>query len=67
MLGLGHIDVQPRDIVTLMWGEGPPIILRPRDDMFGGGFRFAGDAFVDEIMSGEFLATFPKYGTFHIY
>ncbi|KND93714.1 Heterokaryon incompatibility protein 6, OR allele [Tolypocladium ophioglossoides CBS 100239] len=67
MLGLGHTAIQPGDTVTLMWGIGPPIILRARDERSGGGFRFVGDAYVDGIMRGEFLETSPTHETFHIY
>lgn len=67
MLGHGHTVIQPGDVVTLMGGVESPIILRPRDEQSGGGFRFVGDAYIDGIMFGEFLKTSPVYETFHIY
>ncbi|KAF5636720.1 heterokaryon incompatibility protein [Fusarium tjaetaba] len=64
MFGLGHEYIQPKDVVTLLFGTGPPIVLRPRDE---GGFTFAGDAYVDGIMQGEFLQTNPVEQEFVIY
>ncbi|KAK2779643.1 heterokaryon incompatibility protein [Colletotrichum kahawae] len=57
MFGLGHIGVAPGDVVTLVWGVGSPIVLRPRDE---GGYYFRGDSYVDGIMQGEFLETQPR-------
>lgn len=52
MLGLGHIGIQAGELVTLIWGTGSPVTLRPRLD---GGFYFRGDAYVDGIMGeGEY-------------
>jgi len=67
MFGLGHVAIRPGDIVTLLWGVGSPIILRPRDWQDGGGFTFVGDAYVDGIMQGEFLKTAPAHEDFEIY
>ncbi|KAL0930531.1 heterokaryon incompatibility protein [Colletotrichum truncatum] len=64
MLGLGHVDVQVGDVVTLIWGVNSPIILRQREQL---GFYFKGDAYVDGIMNGEFLGTEPKEVEFAIY
>ncbi|KAI8228459.1 Heterokaryon incompatibility protein 6, OR allele [Colletotrichum sp. SAR 10_86] len=57
MFGLGHFGIASGDVVTLMWGVGSPIILRPRDE---GGYYFRGDSYVDGIMQGEFLETQPR-------
>ncbi|CAH0058060.1 unnamed protein product [Clonostachys solani] len=64
MLGLGHLAVETGDIVTLIWGVRSPIVLRQRAD---GGFYFRGDAYVDGIMHGEFLATCPAHEEFSIH
>ncbi|KAH8783438.1 heterokaryon incompatibility protein-domain-containing protein [Diaporthe sp. PMI_573] len=64
MLGLGHVAVEAGDTVTLLWGVCSPIILRGRDH---GGFYFHGDAYVDGIMQGEYLATSPTNEEFSIY
>lgn len=64
MLGLGHVAVQPGDVVTLLWGEKAPFVLRPRA---AGGFTFVGDAYVDGIMHGEFLDTEPDEEVFDTY
>ncbi|KAK8016654.1 hypothetical protein PG993_014843 [Apiospora rasikravindrae] len=67
MFGLGHVAIQPGDIVTLLWGIRSPIILRPRnDEAIGGGYTFLGDAYVDGIMQGEFLDTKPTEVCFDI-
>ncbi|EHK44775.1 uncharacterized protein TrAtP1_002897 [Trichoderma atroviride] len=66
MLGLGHLAIKPGDVVTLLWGLPSPIILRPRNDG-GGGFTFVGDAYVDQIMHGEFLKTDPIHEIFTVY
>ncbi|KAF4810068.1 Heterokaryon incompatibility protein 6, OR allele [Colletotrichum siamense] len=57
MFGLGHIGIAPGDVVTLVWGVGSPIVLRPRAE---GGYYFKGDSYVDGIMQGEFLKTQPR-------
>ncbi|KAJ0287876.1 hypothetical protein CBS470a_005141 [Colletotrichum nupharicola] len=57
MFGLGHIGIAPGDVVTLVWGVGSPIVLRPRDE---GGYYFRGDSYADGIMQGEFLETQPR-------
>ncbi|KAJ3958336.1 hypothetical protein N0V92_005099 [Colletotrichum tropicale] len=57
MFGLGHFGIASEDVVTLVWGVGSPIILRPRDE---GGYYFRGDSYVDGIMQGEFLETQPR-------
>ncbi|KPM41644.1 hypothetical protein AK830_g4889 [Neonectria ditissima] len=67
MFGLGHVTIREGDIVTLLWGLDSPIILRKRDDSVGGGFEFVGDAYVDQIMYGEFLETSPAHRVFDIY
>lgn len=67
MFGLGHVAIRPGDVVSLLWGVGSPIVLRPRNDGDGGGFTFAGDAYVDGIMYGEFLETMPAHEDFEIY
>ncbi|KAF9761037.1 hypothetical protein IL306_003978 [Fusarium sp. DS 682] len=64
MLGLGHRVVQPGDVVTLIVGVHSPIVLRLREE---GGYNFAGDAYVDGIMQGEFLQTNPAEQEFAIY
>ncbi|CAG9952969.1 unnamed protein product [Clonostachys rosea f. rosea IK726] len=65
MFGLGHLGVEIGDIVTLIWGVRSPIVLRQRAD---GGFYFRGDAYVDWIMHGEFLATCnPAHEEFSIH
>ncbi|VUC25526.1 unnamed protein product [Clonostachys rosea] len=64
MLGLGHVVVEVGDIVTLIWGVYSPIILRQRAD---GGFYFRGDAYLDGIMQGEFIATCPAHEEFSIH
>ncbi|KAK2015139.1 HET-domain-containing protein [Colletotrichum eremochloae] len=64
MLGLGHVGVEVGDIVTLIWEVPSPIILRPRNE---GTYYFRGDAYVDGIMYGEFLANEPKETDFDIY
>ncbi|KAJ4164493.1 hypothetical protein LMH87_006166 [Akanthomyces muscarius] len=64
MLGLGHVAVQPGDIVVLLWGEKSPFIIRTREN---GGFTFVGDAYIDGIMYGEFLRTEPLQEVFDIY
>ncbi|KAK1957497.1 HET-domain-containing protein [Colletotrichum sublineola] len=64
MLGLGHVGVEAGDIVTLIWGVPSPIILRPRNE---GTYYFRGDAYVDGIMYGEFLANEPTETDFDIY
>lgn len=64
MLGLGHVAVQPGDIVVLLWGEKSPFVIRPIEK---GGFTFVGDAYVDGIMYGEFLRTEPDEEVFDIY
>ncbi|KAL7919022.1 heterokaryon incompatibility domain-containing protein [Trichoderma austrokoningii] len=65
MLGLGHTVIQPGDVVTLLWGLPSPIVLRPRN-AGGDEFTFAGDAYVDQIMHGEFLKTDPIHEIFTI-
>jgi hypothetical protein len=65
MLGLGHVSLQVGDVVTLIKGMKTPIILRKRG--IGTGFVFAGDAYVDGIMYGEFLQTNPAPQEFHVY
>ncbi|KAL6907332.1 heterokaryon incompatibility protein domain-containing protein [Trichoderma evansii] len=67
MLGLGHLPIKPGDVVTLLWGLPSPIILRPRNDSGCDGFSFVGDAYVDQIMHGEFLKTDPPHEVFTIY
>ncbi|KAH8736718.1 heterokaryon incompatibility protein-domain-containing protein [Ilyonectria robusta] len=68
MLGLGHIVIRAGDMVTLLWGVRAPIILRPREDeRSSNAFDFMGDAYVDGIMGGEFLATEPTHVEFDIY
>ncbi|KAK7409673.1 hypothetical protein QQX98_008116 [Neonectria punicea] len=67
MFGLGHVAVREGDVVTLLWGLESPIILRPRSEGVGSGFTFVGDAYVDGIMNGEFLATLPVHDVFDIY
>lgn len=64
MFGLGHLEVEAFDILTLIWGVRSPIVLRQRAD---GGFYFRGDAYVDGIMHGEFLATCPAHEQFSIH
>ncbi len=64
MLGLGHVAVQPGDIVVLLWGEKSPFVIRTREN---GGFTFVGDAYIDGIMYGEFLRTEPPQEVFNIY
>ncbi|PNP37669.1 hypothetical protein TGAMA5MH_10437 [Trichoderma gamsii] len=66
MLGLGHLAIKPGDVVTLLWGLPSPIILRPRNDG-GDSFTFGGDAYVDQIMHGEFLQTNPTHEIFTMY
>ncbi|KAM0479030.1 hypothetical protein ACHAPX_005009 [Trichoderma viride] len=66
MLGLGHVAIKPGDVVTLLWGLPSPIILRPRNDG-SDNFTFVGDAYVDQIMHGEFLKTDPNHEVFTIY
>lgn len=67
MLGLGHLTIKPGDLVTLLWGLPSPIILRPQNDSCSDGFTFVGDAYVDQIMHGEFLKTNPTHEVFAIY
>ncbi|KAL6399923.1 Heterokaryon incompatibility protein 6, OR allele [Ilyonectria robusta] len=67
MFGLGHVVVQPGDLVALLWGLGSPVVLRPRNESCGGGFTYVGDAYVDGIMYGEFLQTLPMHEVFDIY
>lgn len=67
MLGLGHLAIKPGDVVTLLWGLPSPIILRPRNDSGCDGFTFVGDAYVDQIMHGEFLKTDPNHEVFTLY
>ncbi|KAF5635976.1 heterokaryon incompatibility protein [Fusarium sp. NRRL 52700] len=64
MLGVGYEYIQPGDVVTLLLGCHSPIVLRPRHE---GGFTFAGDAYVDGIMHGEFFQTIPTEKEFVIY
>ncbi|KAF4441570.1 heterokaryon incompatibility protein [Fusarium austroafricanum] len=64
MLGLGYVDIEIGDIVSLIWGVSSPIILRQRRD---GGFYFCGDAYVDGIMQGEYLENIPVEEEFCIY
>ncbi|CAH0027199.1 unnamed protein product [Clonostachys rhizophaga] len=65
MFGLGHLGVEVGDTVTLIWGVRSPIVVRQRVD---GGFYFRGDAYVDWIMHGEFLATCnPAHEEFSIH
>lgn len=66
MLGLGHLAIKPGDVVTLLWGLPSPIVLRPRNDG-SDNFTFVGDAYVDQIMHGEFLKTDPTHEIFTIY
>jgi hypothetical protein len=65
MFGLGHQSLKVGDVVTLLQGMRTPIVLRKRDT--GPGFLYTGDAFVDGIMYGEFLATKPALDEFYIY
>ncbi|KAM7192137.1 Heterokaryon incompatibility protein (HET) domain containing protein [Naviculisporaceae sp. PSN 640] len=64
MFGIGHISVQPGDILALIWEVPAPMVLRPREE---GGFTVQGDAYVDGIMHGEFLETNPAHEEFVLY
>lgn len=67
MFGLGHSAIRTGDMVTLLDGVGSPIILRARSEGDSGGYTFVGDAYVDGIMHGEFLATNPTFQMFDMY
>jgi hypothetical protein len=61
-IGAGHESVRPGDLVTILYGEKRPIVLRPRGQSADAGFTLQGHAYVDGIMYGEFLCTPPKRG-----
>lgn len=65
MFGLGHQSVRAGDLVAILHGMATPIILRKRG--VGSGFLFAGDAYVDGIMYGEYLRTTPVLSEVHIH
>lgn len=68
MLGLGYVSVKPRDVVTILHDVKSPIILRPSADAASAGrFSFAGDAYIDHVMQGEFHESKPEYQSFKIY
>lgn len=51
------------DVVVILWGYNVPVILRPQPD---NQHLFLGDAYVHEIMHGEFLSTNPALETFNM-
>lgn len=68
MVGLGYVSVKPGDVVTILHDVKSPVILRPLADAFSfGGFSFAGDAYIDHMMQGEFHESRPAYRAFKIY
>ncbi|KAM5354775.1 hypothetical protein ACJ41O_001421 [Fusarium nematophilum] len=62
MIRMGRTNVDKGDVVTLIWAVPSPILLRPE----GSQYRYLGDAYVDRIMKGEFLAREPDEVTFDL-
>lgn len=70
LLGLGHAQVRAGDMVALFPVVSTPIVLRPVDaatahegpraDAEASYYTLLGDAYVDGIMQGEFIATRPS-------
>jgi hypothetical protein len=63
LLGLGSSDAQENNVVVTFKGLGVPHILQPCNQ---DSFRLIGQAFVDVIMKGEFMAKNPKSEAFKV-
>ncbi|XXG96140.1 hypothetical protein Hte_002419 [Hypoxylon texense] len=63
-LGLADKAIRAGDLVTLIWGVNAPVILREREN---DGFIFLGEAYVTDIMYGEYLMTRPPERDFDLY
>ncbi|KAI4862677.1 heterokaryon incompatibility protein-domain-containing protein [Hypoxylon rubiginosum] len=64
-LGLADKSIRAGDLVTLIWGVNAPVILREREN--DGGFIYLGEAYVTDIMYGEYLETRPPEKDFDLY
>lgn len=65
-VGLGPSNSQENDILCILFGGATPMILRP----FGDFYRFVGECYVYDLMSGEAIQDWQKGGyiteTFHL-
>ncbi|WQF87500.1 Putative heterokaryon incompatibility [Colletotrichum destructivum] len=59
---LGPENVMRDDAVTILFGTQVPIILRPSGECF----TYLGDAYVDQVMDGEFMTGCPVEDDFDI-
>ncbi|KAK5709509.1 hypothetical protein LTR17_019736 [Elasticomyces elasticus] len=53
-IGLGPQVMEPGDVVAVIYGSVFPIVLRPLPD--GGHYQVCGEAYVHDIMDGQWLA-----------
>ncbi|KAH6867396.1 heterokaryon incompatibility protein-domain-containing protein [Thelonectria olida] len=65
-VGLGPSNVEPGDVVVLLFGGSTPFVLRQRADSRGG-YYVIGEAYIYGIMDGEFMENCDSMAVFELF